>query len=90
MVTGVRSGSNQFPMDKIKPHPTYVPEKPVHVVLKRLNVLQLKKTHANSKNTSKLSKHLHQFDNICAANTQNATKYRHTVQILTTYIRLEC
>uniref|UniRef100_A0A8C1UUA9 Uncharacterized protein n=1 Tax=Cyprinus carpio TaxID=7962 RepID=A0A8C1UUA9_CYPCA len=38
-----------------------------------LNALQLQKTHANRKSTSKSRKHLHLFDNKCAANTQNTT-----------------
>ncbi len=38
---------------------------------RELNVLQLKKTNANRKSTSKLREHLHQFDNTCAANTHN-------------------
>ena len=33
-----------------------------------LNALQLKKTHANGQNTSKLRKHLDQFDSTCAQN----------------------
>ncbi len=33
------------------------------------------------KNTCKLRKHLHQFDNTCAANTHNGTKYRNALQI---------
>ncbi len=37
--------------------------------------LQLQKTHANRKSTSKLRKQLHQFDSTCAANTLNTTKY---------------
>ena len=47
------------------------------------NALQLinNETHANRKNTSKLRKHLHKFDNTCAAfskhaaNTHNKNKY---------------
>ncbi len=42
--------------------------------LRELNGLQLKKTDANRKSTSKLRKHLHQFDNKCAVNTQNTEK----------------
>jgi len=45
--------------------------------------LQLKKTHANRKNTSILIKHLNLFHNTCAANTHNTTKYRIGLQILT-------
>uniref|UniRef100_A0A9J8CQ78 Fucolectin tachylectin-4 pentraxin-1 domain-containing protein n=1 Tax=Cyprinus carpio carpio TaxID=630221 RepID=A0A9J8CQ78_CYPCA len=37
-----------------------------------LNALQLQKTQANRKNTSR--KHLHQFDNTCPANAHNTTK----------------
>ncbi len=42
--------------------------------LRELNGLQLKKMDANRKSTSKLRKHLHQFDNKCAVNTQNTEK----------------
>ncbi len=50
---------------------------------RELNVLQLKKTNANRKSTSKLREHLHQFDNTCAANTHNTTKYRNALQTCT-------
>ncbi len=36
---------------------------------------------ANRKNTSKLRKQLHQFDNTCATNTHNTTKQRNVLQI---------
>ncbi len=38
--------------------------------------LQLQKTHANGKSSSKLGKHLHQFGSTCAANTPNTAKYK--------------
>jgi len=41
------------------------------------NTSQWKKKH-----TSKLRNHLNQFDNICAANTHNATKYRNVLELL--------
>jgi len=51
---------------------------------RELNALHLKKTRANRKSTSKLIKHLHQFDNTCSAKVHNATKYRNTLQIAQT------
>ncbi len=45
--------------------------------------MHLKKTHANTQNTSKLRKH-NQIENTCAANTHNATKFRKVLLILTT------
>ncbi len=54
---------------------------------RELNALQLQKTYANRKSTSKSRKHLHQFDSRCckcsqrkqikkrAANAHNTTKY---------------
>ncbi len=45
--------------------------------LRELNALQLQKTHANIKSTSKLRKHLYQFDNTCAANAHNTNKETH-------------
>jgi len=37
----------------------------------------------------KLRKHLHLFDSPCAASTHNTTKYRNTLQILTTQTNIE-
>lgn len=51
-----------------------------------LNALQLKETHAVSRNTSKFRKRLHQFDSICiiffksAAKLENTSKYRNKLQ----------
>ncbi len=42
---------------------------------RELNALQIEK------NTCKLRKQLHQFDNTCAANTHNTTKQRNALQI---------
>lgn len=47
---------------------------------RELNALQPKKTHANRKITRKLRKYLHEFDNICAANTLNPTKKKNAIQ----------
>ncbi len=51
---------------------------------RELNVLQLRETHINRKNTSKLRKY-HQFDNTCAANTHNATTCRNTLHMLSVF-----
>jgi len=51
---------------------------------RELNPLQLHKTHSNRKSTSKLRKHLHQFDSTRAANTRNTNKYRNELQIFNT------
>ncbi len=48
---------------------------------RELNALQLQKTHANRKNTSKLRKQLNQFDNTRAANAHNTTKQRNALPI---------
>ncbi len=56
----------------------YEMRKPVRCP-RELNALQLQKTHANRKSTSKLRKYL-QFDSTCAANTHNTTKYRNALQ----------
>lgn len=44
----------------------------------------LRKTHANRINTSKVRKHLHQFDDTCTGNTHNTSKdsYYHQVNTL--------
>ncbi len=51
---------------------------------RELNALQLQKTHANKKSTSKLRKHLHCFDSTHAANPHNTCKLRNAQQMLTT------
>ncbi len=50
--------------------------------LRELNALQLQKTHANKKSTSKLRKHLHRFDSTHAANPHSTCKSRNTLQII--------
>ena len=56
----------------------YESKSPVQGVFLRwpwaLTALQLKRTHAKRRNTSKLRKHLHQFDNTCAAFREHAAK----------------
>ncbi len=64
------------------------PHKPYIRWPRVLNVLQLKKTHANRKSTSKLWKH--QFDNTCTANTHGTIKYRNTLQILANKNKFGC
>ncbi len=44
---------------------------------REINVLQLQKTHANRKSTSKARKHLHQFDSRCCKCTQHKQIKRH-------------